>query len=221
MPPLHWEYVHLRTVVFLSKAKTSKYHFCSSVCIAFFWHFKKSGVSWMCIRVCLMYLLASVLSCLLCSLTWAQTLQTLGLGAPWATGVAGGGESAHALSKWQNSCLCAACCGILALLLHVSPLVMLVAFLIVSASVQCSCLRLSCSGWSSLDQSSCAAADNFSASSCTDPSAVKSKEGFNFTVFSVLLVTSSLLPKVFLNKASRETFLLKLHSKMWLFRNSF
>lgn len=108
MPPLHWEYVHLRTVVFLSKAKTSKYHFCSSVCIAFFWHFKKSGVSWMCIRVCLMYLLASVLSCLLCSLTWAQTLQTLGLGAPWATGVAGGGESAHALSKWQNSCLCAA-----------------------------------------------------------------------------------------------------------------
>lgn len=46
------------------------------------------------------------------------------------------------------------------------------------------------------------------------------KEGFNFTGFSVLPVTSSLLPKVFLNKASREMFLLKLQSKMWLFRNS-
>lgn len=33
-------------------------------------------------------------------------------------------------------------------------------------------------------------------------------------------MTSSLQPKVFLSKASREMFLLKLHSKMWLFRNS-
>lgn len=97
-----------------------------------------------------------------------------------------------ALSKWQNSCWPAAgqpCCGVLALLLHVSPLVMLVAFLIVSASVRRSCLRLSCSGWSFLDQSSCAAADSFNASSCTGPSAVKKaliSQGFLFSLWPLL-----------------------------------
>lgn len=161
-----------RTTGFPKKAKTSKHHFYSSVWIAVFWHFKKSGVSWTGIWVCLACLLESVFGSVIWALTWAQVLQSQGLRAAWGTGISG-----------VRGLACA-----------------------VSAGIGKAAEFLLACHWAALPWDAGFAALHL-APCC------------RVCGSSVLLVTSSLLLKVFLNKASRPMIRLKLCSEMLLFRN--